>query len=128
MQVQRSKPSMPTTIMCNGEGVANHTGTRALLELADRSGLTRALNARPASRRQRRSQHAPGEVLRDVAVMLADGGRCLSDLEALAGQERLFGQVASVPTAWRVIEAVAADELGGIDAIWTSPLRQDTFR
>jgi hypothetical protein len=110
--VQRSKPTMPTAIMCNGDGVANHTGTRALLELADRSGLTSGLDARPASRRQRRSRHAPGEVLRDVAVLLADGGTCLSDLAVLAGQVELFGQVASVPTAWRTLDCVAADEHG----------------
>ncbi len=117
MPVQRSKRSMPTAVMCNGDGVANHTGTLALLELADRSGLTRALNERPASFRRRRSRHAPGEVLRDVAVMLADGGTFLSDLEVLAGQRELWGEVASVATAWRTIEAVAADELGGVDAL-----------
>ena len=51
MRVQRSRPSMPTAIMCNEDGVANHTGTLTLLELADRSGLTRAMNepARGAS-------------------------------------------------------------------------------
>ncbi len=117
MRVQRNSPSLPTTITSNGDGVANHVGTRALLELADRSGLTVALDERPASRRQRRSAHAPGQVLRDVAVLLADGGTCLSDLGVLAGQPELFGEVASVPTAWRVVESVAADELGGIDAI-----------
>lgn len=117
MRVQRNSPSLPTTITGDGEGVANHAGTRALLELADRSGLTAALDERPASRRERRSAHAPGQVLRDVAVTIADGGTCLSDLAVLAGQEELVGKVASVPTAWRVLEAVAADELGGIDGL-----------
>jgi hypothetical protein len=56
-------------------------------------------------------------VLRDVAVMLADGGTFLSDLGGLAGQRELFGEVASVATAWRTIEAVAADDLGGIDGL-----------
>jgi hypothetical protein len=117
LRVQRSKPSLPTSITSNGDGIANHAGALALLELADRSGLTRALDRRPASRRERRSKHRPGEVLRDVAVMLADGGTCLSDLGVLAGQPQLFGEVASVPTAWRVLEAVADDEAGGIAAL-----------
>jgi Transposase DDE domain group 1 len=51
-------------------------------------------------------------VLRDLAVMLADGGDCLSDLAALRDQPALFGPVASTATAWRVVEQVAADELG----------------
>jgi hypothetical protein len=117
LRVQRSKPSLPTTITSTGDGIANHAGVLALLELADRSGLTGALDRRPASRRERRSKHRPGEVLRDVAVTLADGGTCLSDLRALSGQPQLFGEIASVPTAWRVIEAVAADELAGVDAL-----------
>jgi hypothetical protein len=51
-------------------------------------------------------------VLRDVAVMLADGGDCLSDLAVLREQPELFGQVASTPTAWRVVERVAQDPDG----------------
>jgi hypothetical protein len=51
-------------------------------------------------------------VLRDLAVLLADGGDCLSDLGVLRNQPELFGQVASTATAWRVIEQVACGELG----------------
>jgi hypothetical protein len=51
-------------------------------------------------------------VLRDLAVMLADGGTTISDIEALRRREEaLFGRAASEPTAWRTLEAVAADEL-----------------
>jgi hypothetical protein len=46
-------------------------------------------------------------VLRDLAVVLADGGDCLSDLAVLRDQPELFGPVASAPTAWRVIERAA---------------------
>jgi hypothetical protein len=46
-------------------------------------------------------------VVVDLAVMLADGGDCLSDLAALRDQPGLFGPVASTPTAWRVIERLA---------------------
>jgi Transposase DDE domain group 1 len=51
-------------------------------------------------------------VLRDLAVVLADGGDCLSDLAALRDQPELFGPVASTPTAWRVIERAARDPDG----------------
>jgi hypothetical protein len=51
-------------------------------------------------------------VLRDLAVMLADGGDCLSDLAALRDQPELFGPVASTPTAWRVVERLAQDPDG----------------
>jgi Transposase DDE domain group 1 len=50
--------------------------------------------------------------LRDLAVMLADGGDCLSDLAVLRDQPELFGPVASTPTAWRVVERVATDPDG----------------
>jgi hypothetical protein len=51
-------------------------------------------------------------VLRDLAVLLADGGDCLSDLAVLRDQPALFGPVASTPTAWRVIERTARDSDG----------------
>jgi len=51
-------------------------------------------------------------VLRDLAVLLADGGDCLSDLAVLREQPELFGPVASTPTAWRVVERVATDPRG----------------
>src|SRR4051812_49336853 len=43
--------------------------------------------------------------------MLADGGRCVSDLIALGAQPALFGDVASVSTARRVLLSVGAGEL-----------------
>ena len=51
-------------------------------------------------------------MLRDLAVMLADGGDCLSDLAVLRDQPELFGPVASTPTAWRVVERLAQDPDG----------------
>jgi DDE family transposase len=51
-------------------------------------------------------------VVRDLAVMLADGGDCLSDLAALRDQPELFGPVASTPTAWRVVDRIGTDPDG----------------
>jgi hypothetical protein len=50
-------------------------------------------------------------VLRDLAVVLADGGDCLSGLAVLRDQPELFGQVASTPTVRRVVERDAAGGL-----------------
>jgi hypothetical protein len=51
--------------------------------------------------RERRSAHDPGRVFCNLAVILADGGRCVSDLVALDSQPTLFGEVGSVSTARR---------------------------
>ena len=71
--------------------------------------LTRALWDGLAGMRERRGEHDPGRVVGDLAVMLADGGDCLADLRAVRDQQPLFGKVAADATAWRVIDAIAAD-------------------
>ncbi|MEX2620116.1 MAG: IS1380 family transposase [Egibacteraceae bacterium] len=101
----------------DAEGVVSHAGVALLSGLADRVGLTQALGERPRACRQRASAHDPGEVLRDMAVALADGAVCVSDLAVLRDQPELFGQVASHATVWRTLDRVADDELGGADAI-----------
>jgi hypothetical protein len=95
-------------VTADGAGVAGHAGSRLLADLADVVGLTQALSAAMAPTRQRRSKHDPGRVLVDLAVMLADGGDSLSDLKVLRNQPDLFGEVASDPTAWRVIASINA--------------------
>ncbi len=96
-------------VTADGEGVISHAGSYLLVELADRVGLTAALSRELACLQRRRRAHDPGEVLRDLAVSIADGGDCLSDLTVLHHQPDLFGEVASVPTAWRVIDALSTD-------------------
>ncbi|MGI8428025.1 MAG: IS1380 family transposase, partial [Solirubrobacteraceae bacterium] len=84
----------------------SHAGVDLLAELSDRTGLTAALSDALSGTRERRSAHGPGRVLRDVAVMLADGGDCVSDTDAYRGQERLFGARASETTTHRVLKSV----------------------
>ena len=96
-------------VTTNGTGVVGHAGAALLRELADRLGLTAALGWRDP---QGRRQHRDAAVLRDLAVLLADGGDCLSDLAVLRDQPALFGPVASTPTAWRVLERTASDPDG----------------
>jgi hypothetical protein len=71
---------------------------------------------RLAGLKARRSGHDPGRVVRDLAVMLADGGDCLADLGAVRDQDALFGAVASDSTAFRVIDRIASTP-GLLDAV-----------
>jgi hypothetical protein len=93
-------------VKADGSGQVSHAGSALLVNLADRVGLTKALSQAMAPTRERRSAHDPGVVLRDLIVMAADGGNCLSDLSALRDQEELFGAVASDATAFRVVSSI----------------------
>ena len=48
--------------------------------------------------------------------MIAGGGECISDLAVLRHQPRLFGRVASTPTAWRVLNGVDETALAALRA------------
>lgn len=109
MWVQRGGRRMKVEVQSEGEGVVCHVGSALLTGLADRLGLTRALSAGLAPVKQRDRGHDPGRVIRDLVVMLADGGECLADLGVLRDQGSLFGSVASDSTAFRVIDRIAAD-------------------
>ena len=96
-------------VTADGNGLAAHAGSALLVAVADKVGLTDAFSEELAATRERRCVHDPGEVVRDLCVMLADGGDCLSDLAALRDQRDLFGRVASNATAFRVIDSLAGE-------------------
>jgi hypothetical protein len=106
--VQRDGRNVTVEVTADGEGLVSHAGSALLAQVADKSGLTQALSVRLAGLKQRRSGHDPGRVVRDLAVMLADGGDCLADIGALRDQDALFGPVASDSTAFRVVDAIAS--------------------
>jgi hypothetical protein len=109
LRVQATNSPARFEVTTDGAGVVGHAGAALLRELADRLGLTSALGWQlPGGRRR----HVDAHVLGDLAVLLADGGDCLSDLAVLREQPELFGPVASTPTAWRVVERVATDPRG----------------
>jgi hypothetical protein len=109
LRVQATNSPARFEVTTDGAGVVGHAGAALLRELADRLGLTSALGWQlPGGRRR----HVDAHVLRDLAVLLADGGDCLSDLAVLREQPELFGPVASTPTAWRVVERVDTDPRG----------------
>ncbi len=114
MWVKRSAVSESVQVLADADSLASRAGTALLSGVADRVGLTRALSAAVGGVRKRRSRHDPGRTLRDLAVMIADGGDCLSDLGALRDQLALCGEVASHATAWR---AIAALERGRLEAV-----------
>ena len=103
-------------VSADGAGLVSHAGTALIAQVADRVGLTAALSSRLAAIKQRRGGHDPGRVIRDLAVMLADGGECVSDLGAVREQDALFGAVASDSTAWRMVDRIAS-EPGMLDAV-----------
>jgi hypothetical protein len=101
-----------------GKNLVSHAGTALLSELADRSGLTEAMSVAMSACGINWHTHDPGIVLTHLAVAIADGADCLADMASLREQDELFGPVASIPTAWRAIEATTAFELRAIpDAI-----------
>jgi hypothetical protein len=101
-------------VAADGTGLSSRAGTALLALTAQRLGLSDGLSGALASTRERSSAHDPGRVLCDLAVMAADGGRCVSDLAALAGQPALFGEIASVSTARRVLLSIGQAEIDRI--------------
>jgi hypothetical protein len=84
-------------------------GTGVLLRTAEKTGLTRELSDASMSWRRPGAVHDPGKIVLDLAVALAVGGDCVSDLAVLRGEPGVFGAVASDPTVSRLISTLAQD-------------------
>lgn len=89
-----------------GTGVVSHVGAHLLATLADQLGLPAALSEAMAPTVQRSTALDRGRLLTQLAVTLAAGGECVSDLAVLRNQPALFGEVASGPTAWRALDSI----------------------
>ncbi len=57
--------------------------------------------------RKPRAVHDPGKVLLDIALAVALGGDCLSDVAMLRAEPQIFGSVASDPTVSRLVDTLA---------------------
>ncbi len=99
----------------DGVGVVAHAGSVATRLLADRTGLTAELS-KAMVRRNFNPGHDRGRVLADVAVMLADGGEAIADIDVLRHQGGVLGPVASPPTVWRTLDEVTPGRLKKIQA------------
>jgi len=108
LRVKRNGRSEKLTVTADGDGLVSHAGTALLCAVADRLGLTDALDRELEELFERVPRHAAGRVLRDLAVAVADGGEHLADIAVLRDQPALFGPVASDSTAYRLIERIAA--------------------
>lgn len=110
----RCRDRVRFVVSADAQNVVNHSGARLLSDLADAVGLTAGLSSALAPTKQRRRGHDRGDVLVDLAVMIADGGEAISDLAVLRDQPDLFGDVASTSTAWRTLDAIDTATLARI--------------
>jgi Transposase DDE domain group 1 len=108
--VKRTSWSAGLSCTADGTGVVAHAGAVGLRLLADRTGLTGQLS-KALTRRSFRPAHDRGRVLVDVAVMLADGGEAIADIDVLRHQGQVLGPVASAPTVWRALDELTPARL-----------------
>ncbi len=87
-----------------------------LRELAAGTGLVGRVHAALADTYRGPWVHAQGRVLTDVAVAVADGADAITGIGVLGEREDVFGPVASMPTAWRVLDRIDANHLGAVRA------------
>jgi len=113
VQVNATTPLPRVEVTSEMSGLTSRTGTALLSALADRLGLTENLT-KALRCHSRTVRHEPGRVVRDLAVMLADGGDALCDLGVLRDQQALFGPVASQATAYRCLERLGEGQLAGV--------------
>lgn len=85
----------PVRVTVGDRQVASHVGLHLLGEIAERTGLAFEYSAAVSFRGERAPVHDRGRLLAQVAVMLAGGGICVSDMAVLRDQPALFGEVAS---------------------------------
>jgi hypothetical protein len=110
VRVNATTPAARMEVVADAEGLTSRAGSALLCGLADALGLTDGL-VRGLAVHSRAVRHEPGRIVRDLAVMLADGGDALTDLGALRDQGVLFGAVASEATAYRCVERLDEEML-----------------
>jgi hypothetical protein len=125
LKVHRSRSVRRTVVTTDGRNLVSHAGTALLCELADRTGLTRAMSVAMGDCGISWNTHDPGVVLTHLAVAIADGGDSLSDFEVLRSQSELFGDLASISTAWRAVKATASRQIaravaGAREQVWAA--------
>ncbi len=112
LKVTHDRRRINIDVTSDGEGLVSQAGSVLLARVVDKVGVTRALSTQLGGLQRRAGSHDRGRVIRDLAMMLADGGDCLADLGAVRDQGVLFGEVASGSTAFRVIDQIASDPAG----------------
>ena len=95
-------------------------GARLLTGTVRAVGLDAALSRALESWRKPLAVHDPGKIMADLAVCVALGGRCLSDLSLLRCDKEVFGPVASDPTVCRLVGTLA-DHVEAAEAAEAGP-------
>jgi hypothetical protein len=104
--VKRSGSRARVKVSADGKGVVSHAGTALLRELATGTGLAEAVTGALLDTYRGFPLHLPGQVFADLAVAIADGADAVTGIEVLRDRESLFGLVASMPTAWRLLDRI----------------------
>ncbi|QDN75786.1 IS1380 family transposase [Streptomyces sp. S1A1-7] len=114
----------------DGDGLVLQAGGVLLVETVRKSGLDAAMSAALAPWRRPRAVHDPGKILLDLALAVALGGDCLSDIGVLRAEPALFGLVASDPTVSRLVDTLAGAGPRALAAIRRSraEVRQRVWR
>jgi hypothetical protein len=116
--VKRNRRFRRVKVSADGEGLVSRAGVALLRELTEETGLAAGWTAALLDTYKTfPTVHLPGRVLADLAVTIADGGDALTHLAALRDQDKLFGTVASDPTAWRCVERVDDAHLARLQAV-----------
>ena len=114
--MKRSGRQRRVKVSADGRGVVSHAGTALLRELAAETGLADAVSRALLDTYRGLPQHLPGQVFADLAVAIADGADAVTGIEVLRDRQALFGPVASMPTAWRLLDRIDGAHLPRVRA------------
>jgi Transposase DDE domain group 1 len=114
--MKRSGRARRVKVSADGRGVVSHAGAALLRELAAETGLAGAVSGALLDTYRGVPLHMPGQVFADLAVAIADGADAVSGIGVLRDREGLFGPVASMPTAWRLLDRIDEAHLPGVRA------------
>jgi Transposase DDE domain group 1 len=104
--VKRSGSRVRVKVSADGRGVVSHAGAALLRELATETGLAGAVTGALLDTCGGFPVHLPGQVFADLAVAIADGADAVTGIEVLGDRDALFGPVASMPAAWRLLDRI----------------------
>src|SRR5487761_1170614 len=115
-EMKRSGSRRRVKVSADGKGVVSHAGAGLLRELAADTGLAGGVTGALLDTYRGLPVHLPGQVFTDLAVAIADGADAVSGIEVLRDREALFGPVASMPTAWRLLDRIDEPHLERVRA------------
>ena len=121
--MKSNRRSRRLQVVVGGELLLSSAGGSLLTATAATVGLDTVLSEQLRPWMAGRARHDPGKIVLDLAVAIALGGDCLSDLAVVRSQPDLFGHVASDPTVSRLIAALAADAEMSLVALRTARAR-----